>query len=342
MYPIFSAHRAGWYNANNRLRLSGLLYLQKVLGRMLVGMREDIRRSLKLNRDLGRLLEQALEVDRAIKIGWSRSGDEIPKVGEMGVAPALPKGSRVRILGKLADVVVPFAAGGTFTLVGSATDYFGAWNSGANLIVERKVKNHLGHAMSDGRIIARDGAGDDAGATMSGGLLIVRGDVGKRVGGGMLGGTIIIHGDVAAEPGTGIQGGKIIINGRCPSPGEGVEFSTLSPDELMAINHEIDDASLEVPPDALCLIPAKQASLRPIPPEAKPNGDWAKIDRKSTRLNSSHDQNSYSVFCLKKTRTLAYRCLVGSLNIIASSPSLSSHDQSSTFVRVLPGFPSPC
>lgn len=277
MYPIFSARRAGCLNANNSLRLSGLLYLQNVLGRMLVGMREDIRRSLKLNRDLGRLLEQALEVDRAIKIGWSRSGDEIPKDGEMGVAPALPKGGRVRILGKLTDVVVPFASGGAFTLVGSADDYFGAWNSGANLIVERGVKNHLGYAMSDGRIIARDGAGDDVGATMSGGLLIVRGDAGKRVGGGMQGGIIIIHGDVAAEPGAGIQGGKIIINGRCPSPGEGVEFSTLSADELMAVNHEIDDASLEVPPDALCLIPAKQTSLRPLPPEAIQHGDWSTI-----------------------------------------------------------------
>src|SRR2546428_8515960 len=26
------------------------------------------------------------------------------------------------------------------------------------------------------------------------------------------------------------------------------------------------------------------------------------IDRKSTRLNSSHDQNSYAVFCLKKKK----------------------------------------
>ena len=44
----------------------------------MVGMRDDIRRSLKLNRDIDRLLEQALEADRAIKIGWSRSGEEIP------------------------------------------------------------------------------------------------------------------------------------------------------------------------------------------------------------------------------------------------------------------------
>src|SRR5688572_13515483 len=30
---------------------------------------------------------------------------------------------------------------------------------------------------------------------------------------------------------------------------------------------------------------------------------WGRIDRKSTRLNSSHSQISYAVFCLKKKRT---------------------------------------
>src|SRR2546428_5705538 len=30
---------------------------------------------------------------------------------------------------------------------------------------------------------------------------------------------------------------------------------------------------------------------------------WPKTDRKSTRLNSSHDQISYAVFCLKKKKT---------------------------------------
>src|SRR2546428_6932734 len=36
----------------------------------------------------------------------------------------------------------------------------------------------------------------------------------------------------------------------------------------------------------------------------------AGIDRKSTRLNSSHDQISYAVFCLKKTMpTLCTPCL---------------------------------
>src|SRR2546428_1449588 len=32
-------------------------------------------------------------------------------------------------------------------------------------------------------------------------------------------------------------------------------------------------------------------------------GEVALTDRKSTRLNSSHDQISYAVFCLQKTRT---------------------------------------
>src|SRR2546428_7222306 len=36
-------------------------------------------------------------------------------------------------------------------------------------------------------------------------------------------------------------------------------------------------------------------------PEEKPNRD-----RKSTRLNSSHDQNSYAVFCLKKKKISSF------------------------------------
>src|SRR2546421_4945580 len=35
---------------------------------------------------------------------------------------------------------------------------------------------------------------------------------------------------------------------------------------------------------------------------------FAHVDRKSTRLNSSHDQISYAVFCLKKKKLMAKRC----------------------------------
>src|SRR2546430_8195219 len=33
------------------------------------------------------------------------------------------------------------------------------------------------------------------------------------------------------------------------------------------------------------------------------------LDRKSTRLNSSHSQISYAVFCLKKKKTISLLCL---------------------------------
>src|SRR5438270_1732176 len=39
----------------------------------------------------------------------------------------------------------------------------------------------------------------------------------------------------------------------------------------------------------------------PLPPEAR-TGNVEEIDRKSTRLNSSHSQISYAVFCLKKKK----------------------------------------
>src|SRR3712207_6852395 len=37
-----------------------------------------------------------------------------------------------------------------------------------------------------------------------------------------------------------------------------------------------------------------------IRPTAAPGGAWDRSDRKSTRLNSSHANISYAVFCLKK------------------------------------------
>src|SRR2546430_3230188 len=47
---------------------------------------------------------------------------------------------------------------------------------------------------------------------------------------------------------------------------------------------------------------------RPGSRPATTTGDWPKscrrLDRKSTRLNSSHSQISYAVFCLKKKKNL--------------------------------------
>src|SRR6185312_4524769 len=40
---------------------------------------------------------------------------------------------------------------------------------------------------------------------------------------------------------------------------------------------------------------------------APAGGSGSPPDRKSTRLNSSHDQTSYAVFCLKKKKTISRR-----------------------------------
>src|SRR2546421_7981564 len=48
---------------------------------------------------------------------------------------------------------------------------------------------------------------------------------------------------------------------------------------------------------------AAGARARPPPPRSE-----AGLDRKSTRLNSSHDQISYAVFCLKKKKNNKQAC----------------------------------
>src|SRR5439155_18715525 len=44
--------------------------------------------------------------------------------------------------------------------------------------------------------------------------------------------------------------------------------------------------------------------------------DSIRLDRKSTRLNSSHVAISYAVFCLKKNRMLAVPNRAGMMNVI--------------------------
>ena len=81
-------------------------------------MREVTAKSMKLARDLAGMLDEALERDLLIKIGWGRGGDEKPKSGEIGAASHLPKGSRVLLLGDLGQCAGAMNNGGTFTLQG--------------------------------------------------------------------------------------------------------------------------------------------------------------------------------------------------------------------------------
>src|SRR3712207_7174123 len=53
-------------------------------------------------------------------------------------------------------------------------------------------------------------------------------------------------------------------------------------------------------PDRLVLAPSFTAPAEPEPDLVRLPEGWTEEDRKSTRLNSSHANISYAVFCLKK------------------------------------------
>src|SRR2546430_10114983 len=89
--------------------------------------------------------------------------------------------------------------------------------------------------------------------------------------------------------------------------------------------------------DALPILFAVEVKLTvPSPPIEPPlqvtaTGDVNELDRKSTRLNSSHSQISYAVFCLKKKkkiilRHIAERDLVCALHSIQAATTLHSLD----------------
>src|SRR3982750_4995877 len=52
-----------------------------------------------------------------------------------------------------------------------------------------------------------------------------------------------------------------------------------------------------------CALPILATWVTYREPKSKVQSPGKRIDRKSTRLNSSHDQISYAVFCLKKKQT---------------------------------------
>ena len=216
-----------------------------------------VERSFNINSKLGPRLVAAAEQNAILRIGWTNAGEPVPKNGELGLCPNLPKGARMRALGVLGSWTSPFGSGGTFTLQGDAGSFLGAGNRGNVIVCERLAGDFAGFAMRDGKISILDGVGTDAGACMSGGLLIVRGPAGARVGGGMSEGLIVIHGDVGSDPGAGMTGGRIIINGRCPTPPSGVSLRPLTAAEVKAINKQLNDEELHIPSDSVCLTPSE-------------------------------------------------------------------------------------
>src|SRR2546427_5775118 len=86
-------------------------------------------------------------------------------------------------------------------------------------------------------------------------------------------------------------------------------FNDTATTEIYTLSlHDALPISLPGPPpgkgDRSAALPASPSSTRPSPAPRSgsvPAPRWR--DRKSTRLNSSHSQISYAVFCLKKKNT---------------------------------------
>ena len=212
-----------------------------------------VARSFNINSKLGPKLKAAAEQNAILRIGWTNAGDPVPKNGELGLCPGLPKGAKVRALGKLGSWTAAFGNGGTFTIQGDVESYLGAGNDGNTITCERSAGNYAGYGMKSGKITILDGCGDDLGSCMEGGLVFVRGNAGSRVGGGMKNGIIVVDGDIGNDPGAGMSGGLIIVNGRCPNPPEGVILRPVTKTEVTKINKELDVKDFQIPNDSVCL-----------------------------------------------------------------------------------------
>ena len=231
-------------------------------------MRDIVNKSLKLNNDLDRYVERALEQNRPVKIGWGRAGDERPKDGEFGVMTHLPEGARVLCLGSFGDCVGAANRGGTLTLRGDAGSMLGAFHLSGKTVVEKDVGNKAGLAMSGGEISIQGSTGDETGSSMTGGILLVRGHSGDRLGSGMSGGAIVVMGSVGSEPGIGMTGGKIVISGSCPPPPDGVEMRSIKKSEIAEFSKMLEPMGLSLNDDALVLEPGADSPPSIGAPEA--------------------------------------------------------------------------
>src|SRR2546428_5650107 len=81
-------------------------------------------------------------------------------------------------------------------------------------------------------------------------------------------------------------------------------YTTLFRSSPVASDQCMEDTACQVEcpvnPKA-CIVVNTRKKIKPRP---VPVRDPSFIDRKSTRLNSSHDQISYAVFCLKKKKKI--------------------------------------
>src|SRR2546427_7398618 len=83
------------------------------------------------------------------------------------------------------------------------------------------------------------------------------------------------------------------------------EIYTLSLHDALPIYSDRTPATASSPALPSRWRSCRSAAPRGCRPDRGSTSTWTATDRKSTRLNSSHSQISYAVFCLKKKTTLS-------------------------------------
>ena len=232
-----------------------------------MAMREQTARSFKLNREIARMLPEAIEKDRLIKIGYGSGGDTKPRDGDFGVITHLPPQSRVLVLGNLGECVGSMNRGGTLNIEGSCESMLASFQLDGRIVVERDVGNRLAMNMKGGSVVVMGSAGDEACAGMYGGTVVIRGQASSMTGAGMRGGTLVVMGSVGINPGMGMRGGRIIIAGSCPPPGEGAKMRSISSKEVNEMSEILEPLGLSLEDDALVLIPESAETFDSVTPK---------------------------------------------------------------------------
>ena len=79
----------------------------------MAGPGDVFERSMNINAKFLPRLQAAVEQNALLRIGWTGSGEKVPKNGEVGLCPAMPEGARKghlenSVLGQvLSEMVVP-------------------------------------------------------------------------------------------------------------------------------------------------------------------------------------------------------------------------------------------
>ena len=229
--------------------------------RNMAGAQDVVERSMSINAKFLPRLKAAVEQNALLRIGWTGSGEEVPKDGEVGLCPGIPEGARIKALGKLGSWTSSFGEGGRFSVEGEVGSFFGAYNNGSTVTSTGFIGRCGGFMMQKGTLLGMDGANTDLGMFMSEGTIYVQGKIGARLGNGMDGGLIVIQGDVEEDAGIGMKGGRIVIEGRCPTPPQGIRLRPLKAKELKEINALLSDYDAVLSDDALCLEPSDEVRL---------------------------------------------------------------------------------